>query len=196
MPVLPWSLVAVRLLLGPVVVVAAYAGVAGPWLAAMVFAALVSDVYDGVLARRWRCDTPAIRLADSMVDTAFYLGVLWALCVRAPAVVTRCWPLLAALLAMELVRHAYDLRKFGKAASYHSYLAKTWGLVMAVAVMAVLATGGGRGPLLAASVVLGLACDAEGLAMSVILPAWRNDVKTIGRAVALRRDSAAAARAA
>ena len=53
-------------------------------------------------------------------------------------------------------------------------------------IAAVLATGRG-GVLLAASLVLGLASDAEGLVMSVILPTWRNDVKTIGRAVALRR---------
>jgi phosphatidylglycerophosphate synthase len=182
----PWSLVLLRLCLGPTIVFVAASMASGFWLAAIVFIALLSDIYDGVLARRWGCDTPHIRLADSLVDTVFYLGVLWALALRTPETLLRYWPLLAVLLALEGVRYVYDLRKFGRAASYHSYLAKIWGLVMACAVMAVLAFGRWPG-LLAASMVLGICSNAEGLCFSIMLPTWRNDVKTCKHALALRR---------
>ncbi len=155
-------------------------------LAALVFVALLTDIYDGVLARRMGCDTPAIRLADSLVDTVFYLGVLWALWIRVPHALQRYWPLLAVLLGLELVRYVLDLLKFGKAASYHSYLAKAWGLVMAVAVMVVLALDRAT-VLLAVAMVLGIASDVEGLVFSFMLPVWRNDVKTLRQALALRR---------
>ena len=187
MTILPWGLVLFRLLLAPILLLCAHGNVPGPVLSAMVFAALLSDIYDGVLARRWNCDTPAIRLADSMVDTVFYLAVLVALWIRVPAALHTWWPLLTALLVLEAVRFAFDWWKYGKAASYHSYLAKAWGLVMAVSVMVVLATGN-YGVLLALSMIMGILCDLEGLTMSTILPVWRNDVKTIGRALAIRRE--------
>ncbi len=139
-----------------------------------------------MLARRYNVDTPSIRLADSMVDTVFYLGVLWALWRRAPGVLLRYWPLLALLLVLEVVRHLYDLLKFGKAASYHSYLAKLWGFVMALSVMGVLAWGR-LGGLLVASMILGVCSNLEGLAFSILLPAWHNDVKTLRHALILRR---------
>ena len=182
---LPWSLVLLRLLLAPTVVVASRTSARGVWLAGIVLIALVSDIYDGVLARRWQCDTPAIRVADSIVDTIFYLGVLAALWVRVPQALMRYWPLLALLLLLEGVRYVYDLRKFGRMASYHSYLAKAWGLVMAVSVIAVL--GFGRfGWALAMSMLLGILNNVEGLAMSFILPVWRRDVKTIREALTIR----------
>ena len=38
------------------------------------------------------------------------------------------------------------------------------------------------------AVVWGIVCDLEGLAMSMILPEWRRDVKTLRRALDLRRE--------
>lgn len=183
---LPWSLVVLRLCLAPAIVVLATSTAAGFWLAAVVLVALLSDIYDGVLARHFACDTPRIRLADSLVDTVFYLGVLWALFLRVPATLLRYWPLLASLLMLEGLRYVVDLRKYGRAASYHSYLAKLWGLVMAAAVMSVLALGRWPG-LLAASMLLGICSNIEGLCFSMLLPAWCNDVKSYKHAMTLRR---------
>jgi hypothetical protein len=72
----------------------------------------------------------------------------------------------------------FDFIKFGKPASYHSYLAKGWGLTMAVAVIASFAFHR-LNPLIPASLVMGLACNLEGIAMSLVLPAWHRDVKTL-----------------
>lgn len=41
--------------------------------------------------------------------------------------------------------------------------------------------------MIAVSLVLEILCDVEGLAMSLILPVWRKDVKTIAHALAIRR---------
>lgn len=179
-------MVVLRLALAPGIVWAAFAGYANGVLSGCVLVALVSDIYDGVIARRLGCDTPAIRVADSLVDTVFYLCVLAALWLRKPEVVRRERPLLAILLTLECVRYVVDLRKFGRSSSYHSYLAKTWGLVMVIALILVFAFSRG-GILLGIALVLGILCDVEGLVMSAILPQWQHDVKTIPRALALRR---------
>jgi CDP-diacylglycerol--glycerol-3-phosphate 3-phosphatidyltransferase len=181
-----WAMVLLRVALCPGIVLAARAGWDGRWLGLIVLLALLDDIYDGVLARRWGCDTPLLRRADSWADTVFYLGVAAALWFREPGVLRRNAVLLSLLLAMELLRHLFDWFKFRRAASYHSWLAKLWGLVMGVAVICALSFGGPRW-LLSASLVLGILADVEGLTMSLILPRWQNDVKGIGPALRLRR---------
>jgi phosphatidylglycerophosphate synthase len=182
---IPWGMAAGRAALGPVLIAGAACGWNPLALAGMVVAAMVSDIFDGVLARRWGTDTAGVRLFDSMADTVFYLCTAVALWVARPEVLRANAALLGALLALEVVRFAFDLAKFGKAVSYHSYLAKVWGLVMAVAVTAVFAMGRGN-RLVAVALGLGIACNLEGLAMSMVLRVWRRDVKWIGEAWRIR----------
>ena len=183
----PWAMVWLRVLLCPTVMWAAHAGRDGRWMGAIVFVALVDDIVDGVLARRWGSDTTGLRMADSCADTVFYLGVAGALWLRKPQVLQENGWLLAGLFGLEGVRYGFDFWKFGKAASYHSYLAKFWGLVMAVALISLL-TFGGLAWLLRVSIWVGIVANAEGLLMSALLPRWKNDVKTLGVAWRLRRE--------
>jgi CDP-diacylglycerol--glycerol-3-phosphate 3-phosphatidyltransferase len=152
-----------------------------------VVAALVSDIFDGVLARRWQCDTAGVRLFDSMADTVFYACVAVALWIRVPPVWRQSGGLLEVLLAAEAASIGLALAKFGKPASYHSYLAKTWGLVMAAAVIAVFAMARSN-VLIPIALGFGIVSNLEGIAMSLMLPLWRKDVKTLQAAWRLRQD--------
>lgn len=184
---IPWAMAAGRALLGPVVVVGERCGWSGAVLAGMVVTALFSDIFDGVLARRWGCDTAAVRLFDSMSDTLFYLCVAIAICIGHPQVWRDNAALLAVLMGLEALRLVLEFAKYGKPASYHSYLAKAWGLVMAIAVVGVFAWPGAA-VLVPLALVLGIACDAEALVMSMVLPVWRKDVKTLRAALLLRKE--------
>jgi phosphatidylglycerophosphate synthase len=183
---IPWLMAAARALLGPIIVLVQTCHWSGLTLASLIVAALLSDIFDGVLARRWHCDTPAVRLGDSMADTVFFLGVAVALWLRYPQLWRAHWALLAGLLALEALRFVFDIAKFGKPASYHSYLAKTWGLVLAVAVVVEFAASHAS-PLIGAALLLGIVCNLEGFAMSLVLPDWSNDVKTLRAAWHLRK---------
>jgi phosphatidylglycerophosphate synthase len=182
---IPWVMAAARAALGPVLIAGAACSWNGFALAGMVVGALVSDIYDGVLARRWRCDTAGVRLFDSMADTVFYLCTAIALWVSEPRLWRSYGGLLIVLLGMEAARFAFDLVKFGRPASYHSYLAKLWGLVMAAGVIAVFALDRSN-VLVPVALVLGILCNVEGLAMSAALPVWRKDVKTLAAAWRIR----------
>ena len=184
---IPWLMAAGRAVLGPVLIAGAESGWNGMVLAGMVVAALLSDIYDGVLARRWCCDTAEVRLFDSMADTVFYLCTAVALWFWEPPLLRSYGELLVVLLGMEVLRFGVDFVKFGKPASYHSYLAKAWGLVMAVAVIWVFAIDRGS-VLVAVALGMGILCDLEGLAMSLVMPVWRKDVKTLGEAWRIRRE--------
>src|SRR5882757_4927765 len=113
---IPWALAAGRAALGPVLIAGEACGWNGITLAGIVVTALVSDIFDGVLARRWRCDTAGVRLFDSMADTFFYLCAAVALWVGQPALWRHYAGLLIPLLALEAVRFVLDFAKFGKPA--------------------------------------------------------------------------------
>lgn len=184
---IPWAMVIFRALLAPTMIAAAV-WLTSPqlWLGAMIAAGFLSDVYDGILARRWGTATAALRISDSAVDTVFYLGVLAVIVLRHwPAVRERLW-LLATVLALEAIRAAFDWLKFRRMASYHSYAAKLWGVLLAIATIALLCFDSAYW-LLTVALIWGIVCDLEGLAMSALLPVWTHDVKTLGRAVELRR---------
>jgi len=190
---IPWAMAAGRAALGPVLIAAAACSWNPLTLAGIVVTALLSDIFDGVLARRWKSDTPAVRLFDSMADTVFYLCVAAALWIAHPQTLRHNARMLELILALEAVRYALDLAKFGKPASYHSYLAKTWGLVMAISVIATFATGRGS-TLFPVALCLGIVCNLEGLAMSLILPVWHKDVAWLGKAWQIRTGNQAKAK--
>jgi phosphatidylglycerophosphate synthase len=178
---IPWLMAAVRALLGPVVIVGQTCQWSGITLAALIVTALLSDICDGILARHWHCDTAAVRLFDSMADTVFYICTTFALWRSQPLLFQRHALLLSFLLGFETLRFAFDFAKFGKPASYHSYLAKAWGLLLATSVIICFATPHGE-PSVVAALIVGILCDLEGLTMSIILPIWQRDVKTLRQA--------------
>jgi phosphatidylglycerophosphate synthase len=184
---IPWAMAAARALMGPVLIVGARSGWNGLALAGMVLSALLSDIFDGVLARRWGCDTASVRLFDTLADTVFYLCTAVALWFGRGHVLRGYGPLLVGLAVFEAARFAFDGWKYGKPASYHSYLAKTWGLVLASGIIAGFAMGR-TNVLVPVALWIGVACNVEGLVMSLMLPVWHRDVKTLGAAWRLRRE--------
>ena len=186
---IPWFMAATRATLGPVMVIGGRAGWSGLTLAALVVTALLSDIFDGVLARRWKCDTAAVRFFDSMADKVFYLGCGASLWMRHTHLMRSFAVPIGVVLGIEVLKLAFDFMKFGKPASYHSYLAKMWGLVLATTVVMSFATNVTLALRIAwwASLMLGLLACFEGLAISLLMPEWRHDLKTLWRALDVRR---------
>jgi len=183
---LPWAMTIFRATLGPGIVLISLAWQSGLLLAACIVLALLSDIFDGVLARRWHVVTGLLRRCDTIADTIFYAGVILVVLLRYPATVRHAWPLLVVLVAVEIAQHLFSLLKFHRLASYHSILSKIWGLLLATAMIALL--GFGWDKLLNIAIAWGILCNLEGFTMSFVLPAWHHDVPTLGYAIWLRRE--------
>ena len=183
----PLALTALRAALAPVVVGLALAWPV-PWaFGACLAAAFVSDVFDGIVARRLGVATPGLRRLDSLADSVFYVAALFAAWHLHPDALRAQGPALALLGALELTRYAVDLRKFGKEASYHMWSSKLWGLALFAGFLALL-VGGDDGVAVTAAIVLGIVADLEGLAISCTLKTWKSDVPSIVHALRLRAD--------
>jgi CDP-diacylglycerol--glycerol-3-phosphate 3-phosphatidyltransferase len=156
------------------------------WLGIIIAVAFLSDVFDGILARHWGTATAGLRIGDSIADTVFYLGILAVILLHHWPVLQQRVGLLAALLVLEIFRLVFDWIKFRRFASYHTYAAKLWGISLAAASITILCFNHG-GWLLTSALLLGILCDLEGLAISLVQRKWTHDVKSLRTALALRR---------
>jgi CDP-diacylglycerol--glycerol-3-phosphate 3-phosphatidyltransferase len=79
----PVALTTLRLLLGPIALACAHAGVNRFVFLPILVAATLSDIFDGILARKFGVATPGLRRYDSITDIIYYLfllAVAWILC--------------------------------------------------------------------------------------------------------------------
>lgn len=185
MPRLPRALVWLRVVLAPVIIViAAWRPVPAAFASCLVLA-LLSDYFDGAIARRQGTATEGLRRFDSIADTVFCIAALGAVWLRHPDVVRDKSALLITLFAVESLRYVLDFLKFGREASYHMWSAKLWALALFLAFFMLLVVGQ-DGAWVTAAIVFGILSDLEGLAISIVLPAWSHDVPTLLHAWRLR----------
>jgi len=182
---IPLGLTLLRAVLGPVLLASALLSPDTTLFAVCLIAALVSDYFDGVIARRLGVATPNLRRMDSIADSIFYVCALMAAWHLHGDILKPHVPAVAALLVLEGVRYVFDWRKFGKEASYHMWSSKLWGLTLFIAFYALLVHGMAGWPVWV-TVGLGILADLEGLAISAVLPRWQNDVPTLFHALRLR----------
>ena len=112
---IPWLMAGARAMLGPVMILGERAQWNGVALAVLIIAALLSDIFDGVLARRWKCDTAGVRLFDSMADIVFYIGCAIALWMRHPSVVRELAVPITAVAGLEALCLAVALHQVWQA---------------------------------------------------------------------------------
>jgi CDP-diacylglycerol--glycerol-3-phosphate 3-phosphatidyltransferase len=181
----PLALTLLRALLAPVVVLLALVHPSRAGFGACLVMALLSDLFDGIIARRLGIATPTLRRLDSIADTIFYVGMLFAAWHLYPEAILEHLFGLLLLIVLELARYAHDIAKFGREASYHMWSSKIWGITLFVAFFALLVLGIAGWPV-AVAIYVGIIADAEGLAISVILGRWRTDVPTFVHALRLQ----------
>ncbi|MBI3714786.1 MAG: CDP-alcohol phosphatidyltransferase family protein [Betaproteobacteria bacterium] len=114
----PLALTALRALLAPVMVMLALAWPNHMAFAACLIVAFLSDLFDGIIARRLGIATPGLRRLDSIADSLFYVAAAFAAWHLYPQAILEYWIAIAVLIALELTRYALDFYKFKREASY------------------------------------------------------------------------------
>jgi phosphatidylglycerophosphate synthase len=175
---IPLLLTALRAVLAPVIAFLALFNPHPYAFGACLTLGFLSDIFDGVIARKLRIATETLRRLDSIADTLFYLAATFAVWHLYPRVILEHTVALFLLGALELGRYAFDLAKFGREASYHMWSSKAWGIVLFVSFFGLLVFGYG-GALVAMALYVGIVADVEGLAISIALAQWKSDVPSI-----------------
>jgi phosphatidylglycerophosphate synthase len=183
---IPLFLTILRAALAPVMVVLALYHPVPMGFAICLVTALLSDIFDGKIARRLGIATPNLRRLDSIADSIFYVAATYCLWILHPEIIKNNYLALIFLLALELARYLLDLAKYKKEASYHMWSSKLWGLFLFSGFFAALVFGESGYPVYLA-IYWGLIADLEGMLISLILPVWKNDVPTFVHAIRIRK---------
>lgn len=118
---LPNSISLARLACVPLLLWLAVAGHANTYAVILVLA-LASDLLDGWLARRLQVVSRLGALLDSIGDMALSLAILWGIWWLHPAVFGQDGWIIYGLLLAWLVAHCASMLRYGRLASYHTWL--------------------------------------------------------------------------
>lgn len=183
---LPFALTTLRLLLGPIALACALTNVPRWIYLPILVTATLSDIFDGILARRFGVATPALRRYDSITDIIFYLFILavaWILCHT--VIAGNLW-LIALMLLSEAGCISICLVRFRKFPATHSLLAKFYGLCLLAALIALLVFNAGSWVVIALAVVA-LTANSEIIAIHLLMDSPPVDVASIFTVLKNRR---------
>ena len=185
---LPLALMYARFALGLVLLALAWLGVAhfAALAVVLISAGLLTDIFDGIVARQLGVSTEKLRRLDSTIDQVFWASVVGATWLACPWFFRQHAAQLLALLALEALTYAVCYLKFRKEIATHSWAAKAWVLVSFAALLQ-LVSSCDAGGLFEVSFYLGVLSRLEIVAIILLLRQWANDVPTAWHAVQLRR---------
>jgi CDP-diacylglycerol---glycerol-3-phosphate 3-phosphatidyltransferase len=175
---LPFALTTLRLLLGPTALMCALAGFSHWIYLPILIAGTLSDIFDGILARRLGVATPALRRYDSITDVIYYLFILGAAWILCRQVIVRNWWWLALILLSEAAVVLVCYAKFRKYPATHSYLAKCYGLCLLGGLIALLVFDAGDWAIIAMAAVA-LIANTEIIAIHLLMDTPPVDVKSV-----------------
>ena len=148
---------------------------------------LVSDFFDGYIARQMGLSTEKLRRLDSTIDVVFFVGIALATVIRCPDFLLRekALPLMILVVA-EAMTYAVSYFRFQREVATHSIGAKIWTLFL-FATLVELLLHCRSGILFEIMFWLGLVTRIEIAAIYFVLRNWTTDVPTVWHAVQLRK---------
>ena len=176
---IPFALTSFEVLCaGPVALLCAFSDLTRMVYLPILVTGTLSDIFDGILARRFGVSTPWLRRYDSITDVVYYLFILavaFILC--RPVILANMLPL-SLLLASEVIVVLVSFARFGKYPATHSYLAKFYGLCLLAAVVELLVFNA-SGWVIIALTAVALVTNAEIIAIQLLVKTLPVDVSSI-----------------
>ncbi len=127
---IPEALLYSRLLVSVLIIILSFSKVPSYIIVALSIYAIVSDVLDGIIARKLNISTEEMRRLDTKIDTVFWFSCLFYVCINRPLFLKTHLLQLFILVFSELLIIALGAIKFQERVSYHTILSKCWALCL------------------------------------------------------------------
>jgi len=174
---LPYTLIATRFLLAPIIFLLAYFEVENSrnLILILMYFGLFTDIFDGIIARKVGVSSEKLRRLDSQTDLVFWLSIGFATYFLNSEIIHEHWKSIALIFIMEALCYIVSLWKFGKETCTHAWLAKLWGLSLLIAFTSLIEFSE-AGWAFYLCVVLGFISHLDVILIILILPKWQFDV--------------------
>ena len=147
---------------------------------------LLTDIFDGIIARQLNISTPQLRRLDSGADQFFYICVGIATFIECPAFFYDHSVKLIILTVVEAATYLVSFIKFRKEIATHAISSKLWSLILFATLIQIMITCHSE-ILFEFCFYIGLITRLENILILLILPEWTNDVPSIFHAAMIRK---------
>jgi phosphatidylglycerophosphate synthase len=145
----------------------------------------ISDMLDGLIARRFNWCTEFGARLDSISDMTLYAAVSMSLAVNAGSELAQCFSVFLLGCSIQLLHWALSVSRLGGFPAYHSTFSRIIAYCMFFGLIAFWYV---RAPLIIAVLALAwIATSLEGIAISLVLRRAATDVSSIRSALLIRQ---------
>ena len=185
---IPILLILFRLLLAPIILVLAYfiGENAKTTIVVLMYLGLISDIFDGIIARKQNISTVRLRRMDSQTDMLFWLSIGFATWFLYPKLIADNSLAIWAILGMEISVYFISIIKFKKETCTHAFLSKLWGITLLIAFTALIGFNYAGIPFYLA-IIMGLISHIDRILITLILPKWTHDIPSAYHAYLIRK---------
>ncbi|KUJ63310.1 CDP-alcohol phosphatidyltransferase [Flavobacteriaceae bacterium CRH] len=183
----PLLLIGIRLLLGFVMILIAnsnFVNVRILLVLLMIFG-LLTDIFDGIIARKVGVSSEKLRRMDSQVDLVFWICVGWCAWLLNPEIIIEHKYAIISIFVMEGLTYVFSFLKFKKETCTHALLSKLWGITLLVAFVSMIGFGHAGIPFFLA-VFFGIIGHIDVYLIIYFLPKWTHDVPSSYHAYLIR----------
>lgn len=185
MKYIPISLTIIRVLLAPVIILPAVQQ--QHLIIVLIFwIAILTDVFDGIIARHLKISTPFLRRADTIADRIFWIAAVICIGILCPRFFNTHLQFIIIVIGIELSSHLMSFIRFGKEASTHNLLSKFWGILIVPAFSDVMFDCESEW-LFNLWLLTGAIARFESLLIMAVIKKWDCDIPSIVHAFWLRQ---------
>ena len=185
---IPITLILFRLLLAPIILILAYfvGENAKMVILILMYLGLISDIFDGIIARKQNISSEKLRRMDSQADMVFWLSLGFATWILYPKLISDNSFAIWTILAMEMSCYIISFIKFKKETSTHAFLSKIWGITLLIAFTSLIGFNHAGIPFYIA-IIVGLISHIDVILIVLILPKWTHDIPSAYHAYLIRK---------
>lgn len=156
------------------------------WVIGLVVYGVVSDFFDGFIARRIGVSAEKLRRLDSSIDQVFWLSIVLGSYWLAPEFYKNNWAQIVVLVGLEVIAYVISFARFGKEVATHAIASKFWVLTMLIFFIDLILHSDATWSFQLCFWV-GVITRLEIIGILLLLKEWVNDVPSIYHALQLRK---------
>ena len=185
---IPKALIFLRLSLGVMILIFSIFQIKNYSSIALILfsAGMLTDVFDGIIARRLNISSESLRRLDSTIDQLFFISIAVATFIQSPQFFYQNKIKLIILLSAEMLAYLVCFLKFKKEIATHSILSKVWALILFATILQIMITRNSTA-LFEICFYAGVITRLEIIAIILVLKKWTNDVPGLYQAILIRQ---------
>ncbi|KQK26480.1 CDP-alcohol phosphatidyltransferase [Chryseobacterium aquaticum] len=188
MKTIPYLLIAIRFVFAPIIFFLAFtkAEESRFIILSLMFIGLLTDIFDGIIARKVGVSSEKLRRLDSQVDLVFWLSLGFAAYFINTELIKSHWKNIALIFIMEALCYIISFIKFKKETCTHAFLSKMWGLSLLISFTYLIGFQQ-VGWAFYLTIILGFISHLDVILIILILPKWQYDVPSFYHAWKIRK---------